>query len=239
MLSMNKLIYFFTFLFFGNAVNAQFGISARYQSNTNSQWDALYQNVGNTNDKLFSTSLEFGVNYWFRLKENRIEFLPEITYALANTNLNNESLEVIDHKRRSYNFNMNIQIYPLDFKGDCNCPTFSKDGNIISKGFYWLLSPGISFHKLSSTFPDDSTVSASDQSITSFRVGIGAGLDIGLTDIITVSPFAMYSQNFSNNWPSQYYAYDINTTEPFDNISKIKQWHIGIRLIFRPDYKGF
>lgn len=183
---------------------------------------------------------EFGINYWFRLKNVRIEFLPEITYATASSDQLFSRLEAMSHERQSYNFNFNMQLYPLDFYGDCDCPTFSKDGNIVSKGFYWLLSPGISRHTLTTQFRPQSSKNTTEATMTSIRIGIGAGVDVGVTNLITMSPFLMYSLNFSNNWSEQLDAYSIDEPADPDNSSSINQWHFGVRLVFRPDYKtGF
>ena len=241
MLNRISMKYLFTILCFiglQSSAFSQFGVSARFLNNSNSQWDSIYQIANGEDASLFSSGIEIGVNYWFRLKNQRIEFLPEITYGKSSSegldNLsNNISLE-----RTTLAFNTNIQIYPLDFEGDCDCPTFSKDGDLISKGFYWLINPSIVRHTLSSTVAPTSSIVVEDQSVTSFRVGLGAGLDIGVADFLTVSPFAQYSLNFGNDWPQLTQA--LALTETAANTStNINQLHIGMRLIFRPDYKSF
>ncbi len=224
-------------LFIVSGANAQFGISARLQNNSNKTWTTTFETNADTTLNLFNRSYEFGVNYWFKLKNYRVEFLPEITYAFAEDSGLQGISDLISHKRTSYNFNMNVQLYPLDFFGDCDCPTFSKDGDFLAKGFYWVFSPGISRHTLSSTFDADSGRDQLEESITSIRVGLGAGLDIGVTNLITVSPFLMYSMNFSNAWPGQYEAYQLTLPENESNSNNINQWHLGVRLVFRPDYK--
>ena len=221
----------------GFSLYSQFGLSARIQNSTNKAWNETFRNETGLQGDLMNRSYEFGVNYWFRMKNYRLEFLPELSYATARTEIDAQNLDLTAHTRKSYNFNLNMQLYPLDFYGDCDCPTFSKDGNMVSKGFYWLLSPGISRHTLGSEFSSQSGMSVDDASITSFRIGIGAGVDIGLTNLFTVSPFIQYSMNFGNSWPEQFTAYGIANPENDNNSSNINQWHFGARLIFRPDYK--
>jgi len=219
------------------SVSAQFGISARIQNNNNKTWNETYQMAADTSQDLMKRSYEFGINYWFRLKNHRVEFLPEISMAVSGKDQLYSSLNALSHQRRSYNFNFNVQIYPLDFFGDCNCPTFSKDGNVMSKGFYWLFSPGLTYHQLTTEWSESGSLNEAQESTTSFRVGIGAGLDFGVTDIFTLSPFVMYSMNFSNAWPEQYEYYGLTKPADSNNASGINQWHIGARLVFRPDYK--
>ncbi|NBU51502.1 MAG: hypothetical protein EBS24_02615 [Chitinophagia bacterium] len=216
---------------------AQFGVSARIQNNSNKAWNNNYQEVSDTSQNLLNRSYEFGINYWFRLKNYRLEFLPEISYASSRTEINQEEFLVNAHTRTSYNFNINIQLYPLDFYGDCNCPTFSKDGNMVAKGFYWLFSPGISHHTLSTEMDPLSSFIPENATATSFRLGIGGGFDMGLTNLITLTPFIQYSMNFGIAWPEQYSAYALANPENDSNRSNINQWHFGIRMIFRPDYK--
>jgi|GEM_PF-191152 len=234
--NMNTLKVLVCFFLFVNVSSAQFGASVRYSQNTAKNWNSIYQTFSEDETKLFDSGLEFGLNYWFRLKNYRVEFLPEISYAsLKSENLVN--VRANSHALTSYNFNFNVQIYALDFEGDCNCPTWSKDGDLIKKGFYWLLSPGISKHNISSKFLlEDENIE--DTSITSFRLGAGLGLDIGINDFLTVSPFAIYNINFGNNWENQTTTYDSSLPSE-NNSSSINQLQVGMRVIFRPDYKGF
>lgn len=228
------LVFSFALASFGYS---QFGISARIQNNNNKTWNDTYQTAADTSQNLLNRSYEFGVNYWFKLKEYRVEFLPEISIAFAEDKQLYSGLLMESHKRTSYNFNFNVQVYPLDFIGDCDCPTFSKDGNLVSKGFYWLLSPGLSYHTLSTEPKAISSFIPDDETMTTFRMGVGAGLDIGFTDLFTLSPFIMYSMNFGNAWPGQYDAYFLERPEGENNSANINQWQLGLRLIFRPDYK--
>jgi len=232
---MNLIKIIICFFLFINLSAAQFGVSARYTQNNVSNWNNLYQSFSENDQKLFDSSIEYGVNYWFRLKNHRVEFLPEISYSTSSTD-NLVNVLPNSHDLTSFNFNMNVQIYALDFEGDCDCPTWSKDGDLIKKGFYWLLSPGISNHTISTNFSNENQ-SIEDTSITSFRLGAGLGLDIGLTDFLTISPFALYSINFGNNWENQLTSYDFSLASQ-DNSSSLNQLHFGMRFIFRPDYKS-
>lgn len=225
-------------MFTASMASAQFGISARIQNNTNKTWTNTYESAADTMQNLFSRSYEFGINYWFRLKDYRVEFLPELSMAVSEESPLFSELFAESHKRQSYYFNFNVQVYPLDFIGDCNCPTFSKDGNFVAKGFYWLFSPGISYHVMQTTNDPISSFVPEDESITSVRLGLGAGIDIGVTDMFTFSPFILYSMNFGNSWKSQYDAYNLTLPEGENNSANIKQWHIGARIIFRPDYNN-
>lgn len=230
------LLVLISFLFV-NVAQAQFGVSARYSKNSVKDWSQLYQSFSNDNQDLFGSGLEVGINYWFRLKNYRVEFLPEISYSKSETSNLSELVFADSHNMTSYNFNLNVQIYPLDFEGDCDCPTWSKDGNLVKKGFYWLISPGVSRHNLTTTFDENILREDESSDITTFKMGAGLGLDIGVGDLLTVSPFAIYNLHFGSSWIPQegtYAEVDIVT----DNDSSFNQLQFGLRLIFRPDYQN-
>jgi hypothetical protein len=233
---MRRIILLFAVLIVACTVSkAQFGISAKYQNNSTPGWDDVYD--GRTN--IESSSIEYGLNYWLRLKNKRVEFLPELTYSslVDDYDQNGFAVELLQHKRTSYGFGINTHIYPLDFEGDCNCPTFSKDGNLVSKGFHWIINTSIINHNIENTFnvPDNG---ASDQltieeknQITG-RVGLGFGLDIGITELITIVPYGLYTRNFGLKAPN--FVDHASTAEPIS--SSLNQLHFGLRLVLRPDY---
>lgn len=205
--------------------------------NSVKDWNNIYQSYANDDHDLFGSGYEIGVNYWFRLKNYRIEFLPEVTYAKSKTSNLSTLVDAESHNLTRYNFNMNVQIYPLDFEGDCDCPTWSKDGNLVKKGFYWLLSPGISKNSISTTFSEANGRPDDAYDMMTFRMGAGLGLDIGVGDLLTISPFAIYNINFGSAWLTQETTYNANI-EVAENDSSFNQLQIGIRMIFRPDYKN-
>lgn len=180
---------------------SQVAVSARYLSNSADGFE--------TYDQSFSSGLEFGIGYWFRLKNKRMEFTPEVSIAFLDSDLISNS---------SIGVNGNILIYPLDFHSDCNaCPTFSKEGGLVKKGFYWILSPGLWMFR-----GDDPNLNLSEREFMTYRLGAGAGLDIGVANLLTVSPFAMYNivgGGFKANGIS----------------SNLSQIHLGVRTTLRFD----
>jgi len=185
--------------------NAQIAISARYISNSSDAFESLM----NT-DADFRSGYEVGVGYWFRLQNKRMEFTPEISYASMNSNTIENS---------SINFNANILIYPLDFHSDCNaCPTFSKDGGLVKKGFYWIISPGLIRLK-----HNNASILENERTQMTYRLGAGLGLDIGVTNLLTISPFAMF------NLTGNAFRYDA------DQDGSLRQIHVGLRSTLRFD----
>jgi len=70
---------FFSFLALSQ-LNAQFGIAAKYDRNSYSEWNDF-----NADGKIHGSDITIGINYWSSLKEKRIDFLPELTYTLKNS----------------------------------------------------------------------------------------------------------------------------------------------------------
>ncbi|MBK9736592.1 MAG: hypothetical protein IPO92_17180 [Saprospiraceae bacterium] len=126
------ILFFITII----SVSAQYGVRLAYNNNTYSNWENAVNLRSNTNKKLLSTGYQIGVDYWFKLKKRRIEFMPEIFYSQSKTNYDGTgTLEVI--KANAIGFNFHTQIYALDLEGDCDCPTFSKEGASINKGLFF------------------------------------------------------------------------------------------------------
>jgi len=166
--------------------------------------------------------MEFGLDYWFRLKDRRIEFLPELSYEMTKGETNN--LDVVDVSFNSFNLLLNTNIYFMDFYNDCDCPTFSKDGNAFTKGFHLILSPGLRYYGYS--YSDSSL----DRNFGLILAG-GIGMDIGINDLVTITPHFLYRYNPSvkANFPEPILMSESSHT--------LRQFNFGIRIGFRPDYE--
>ncbi len=239
-----RLLLFIIFLSISTVSFSQFGVAAKYNSNNfnghNSVLADTYQNA----DDLYSSGFEIGIHYWLRLKNYRVEFLPEIFYssfsesnyefAISSSGAN----QLYNFKGTGIGFNANTQIYLLDIEGDCDCPTWGKDGGFIEKGFFISISPGIMSlsHDITTLTETSSTLQSVDtESSFLFKLGLGVGVDIGLSKLITITPFVNY-----NFYPSMSpdFLPDLcpNCDLQLEN-SSINQIQAGLRVSFRPDYK--
>lgn len=196
-----------------SALNAQFGIRLKYNKNTYSDFDQILNKEFQSDKKLFNSGTEIGLDYWFRLKRQRLEFLPEVSYAVASTAYNRiTGLDKI--KYSGINFNFHTQIYALDFNEDCDCPTFSKQGPSLNKGLFFHVTPGIGYYNINTIISEPSSVAAdSGTEGIIFRAGLGVGLDIGMSDILTITPILSYYFNSQVKWegmptPTEVYYYD-------------------------------
>jgi len=170
----------------------------------------------------WETGSEFALGYWFRLKNKRIEFLPSVYYAGTSSG---------DLDLRELGAAFNVNIYPFDFGGDCDCPTFGKQGPKLEKGFFIQLTPGYARYQLDSPI-------ATFESSGGFTFGGGVGLDIGVTNFLTISPIA------SVRVGTETFAGDLALTDvnglPIANASlKLTTLQVGLRALFRFDHKRY
>ncbi len=176
---------------------SQYGVRLKYnQSNYDDLSNALktrYQH----DERMYRSGYEIGLDYWFRLKNYRVEFLPEAMAGYSETNFSDNAVDKTTLQRFGLNFHS--QIYALDLEGDCNCPTFSKEGPSINKGLFFHLTPGVEMHRTEIIMNPVSsfvfTPSVTSQIVG--KIGIGMGLDLGISDLLTVTPQVSYYY-FSN-----------------------------------------
>ncbi|MDF1697919.1 MAG: hypothetical protein P1U56_18880 [Saprospiraceae bacterium] len=229
-----RKLFVFILLFSTVEAMGQFGLRAKYNLNTFSEWDDYIDQFYSSDvDKIFPSNLELGVDYWFRLKNHRIEFMPEIAMGLKTSSVLPQTNAEASISYFALNFN--TQVYLFDLTGDCDCPTFSKQGPSLNKGFFLSITPGLLYNtkevELESTDP---SLSASQVNL---RLGIGAGYDIGISDLFTITPSISYNMTPSVNFERLDNAVSpapITVAGP--EAANLKQIQFQIRFGFRPDY---
>lgn len=160
------LILFFFCAGFG--IKAQIGIQGHYYS-----LSSVDEQSGVYN------SFTGGIDYWFRLPRVRLEFRPFLGAEFLDNRTDDRSF-------RGLTFEMQTLFYPMDWFNDCQCPTFGKTNDFIKKGFFFTVAP---FGSLPISSPDN--WEAASEFI--WGVKAGAGIDIGLSDYVTLSPFIRLS----------------------------------------------
>ncbi len=185
---------------------AQFGISGGYALLRADEWErAVDEAFIEQNGFMTAGSSWLGIDYWFRLKNKRVEFLPALSYRHFEDELmdplssatvpQNANLQVIG-------FHFNTNIYPFDFNSDCECPTWSKGNDMLKKGFFIQLAPGLEqfrqeYDNAGSVDGEQRTTSA--QQIR-WSLGAAVGLDIGLSDLITITPVVGLRYSLEVEW---------------------------------------
>lgn len=141
-----------------------------------------------------SMHYSLGPSYWFRLRSKRIEFNPAVVFDYNKSEFSKNDINEGTLSEYNITFSLPILIYPLDFGNDCNCPTFNKSGQFFEKGFYFLIYPAIPYSSKKIEGIDLPYL----KTYTSFQLGLGAGVDIGINKKWTLSPSLMISKLFQD-----------------------------------------
>lgn len=190
MKTLTKSVFFVTlgFILFGTAAYAQVGVQVQQVFLGGQQIDLVQQGIFGNDDAAASSGItEVGIDYWFKpFEDRRIEFTPTLLAGF-----DSYGLDLVGVDYLSLSFVPKAKIYPMDFEGDCDCPTFSKDGNFLTKGFFFELAPGVIYSSHRFINMDDTAGPTIDRTASSigWRVGLGAGVDIGVSDLITITPY--------------------------------------------------
>lgn len=225
-----RAVLFLLLTFFSQAaLQAQFGIHSGYAVHKAEGWQL--RRGSDIQSEPPGNGYFIGIDYWFRLKNARVEFLPELNYTRLSTPIAAGSIET---QSQWYSLFFHVNFYPFDFKGDCDCPTFSKQGNYLQKGFFLQLSPGVSYMENSIEGNRGGPVKSTSIAPSA---GIAAGMDFGVSDLLTISPVAGFRFFPGSEWetlPSS--AQDLNL-DPLSEKSSVSRLHAGIRLGWRFNYK--
>lgn len=161
---------------------SQIGISTQYLIQ-----DFPNLEMPHANNNAINTQVGFGLSYWFRMKKVRWEITPTLYYHQGSGVDNDEGA---DFSQSTTSLHIQNNFYLADFKNDCMCPTFSKQGEWIRKGFFIYAAPGFGSNqfKLNEIKPE-----------AQFYVygEIGMGMDFGLTNVFTLTPSLGYRQLFN------------------------------------------
>jgi len=213
------------FLLLALSLQAQFGV--QLSSVFNSASDEFVTGLGEIEGPDFEVGGELAINYWFRLPKQRVEFLPTIRFASSKVEMESTSLQ-------EYGADLKVNIYPFDFLGDCDCPTFGKQGPQLQKGFFLQVSGGYSFYDLNSS---DVIELTNEGNGNGFTYGGALGLDIGLSNLITLTPIVGIRKGAS---AYREFIYTTATNpEGVEYSPKLTTLHAGLQVSFRLDHKKY
>ncbi|MEL7219735.1 MAG: hypothetical protein AAGJ93_00370 [Bacteroidota bacterium] len=209
---------------------AQIGVSAHYLNGEADKWDVSPSSTLAGVIEMPGSGWQAGLDYWFRLKNLRIEFLPTLAVSQQEKDL----ITNVKSEMRAYHLFINTNFYLFDFKGDCDCPTFSKQGPSLQKGVFLQLSPGYSVFNY--TVLDSEAGFSVKNDDSGLSIGLALGLDLGLSDFVTISPIIGARYYPTVEWEAL--ALDTIFTfpaTPAEAESSLLQYTAGIRLGFRFD----
>lgn len=216
---------FFAFLFFFSftSLHAQIGIYTDYLSQAQTS-DWTNANPNNTID-FIGSGIEAGVNYQIKFRDIRIELRPGLAYSQQQQDFSLAGIAT-STKVSAIQAEVGARIYPLDLEGDCDCPTWRKEGPTLEKGLYFELASGMSRYDFEVEQKDLSTYNSN--SLAWFITG-GIGFDIGINDLLTITPQASLRYYPGVEWETLN-KIDALTTTPLD--SELIQYSFGIQLGF-------
>ncbi|MEO7176239.1 MAG: autotransporter domain-containing protein [Saprospiraceae bacterium] len=196
-------------VFFSSVVTpsqAQIGVNLGYTGLTARKWENIMNLKNFEFDSPFGPGLHVGVDYAYKLKDIRIEVVPEL-----NMQFYKETQEIpdefvkLDLAMTYAGLDINGHFYLLDLYGECDCPTFSKKGPWLNKGLFIIatLGGGMYLKKATNTLTDvdgiDSTAHIDDNSFA-MRIGLGLGMDIGVSKTFTVTPMIKFQFSPAVRW---------------------------------------
>ncbi len=217
---MNRISCLLFLSLFASGLSAQIGVATYY--NVNTLRNAAI-NEAFTGDYL-NNGPEIAVNYWLRLPNKRVEFLPTLFYNQA---------DIRSERATNYQFGVQLKtnIYPFDFGGDCDCPTFGKQGPQLQKGFFVQIAPGYTINRMN--YDEELTIAGERVSSfsNSFLTLAGSvGIDIGLSNFLTVTPTVGYRVGFGGVDEIDFSSSGVIDSEPLYPATLQLGLHLGFRL---------
>jgi hypothetical protein len=197
-----KYLIILTILFFKNDINAQLGINVNYDQSNFDSWQEVLKEVDLGDFEIYKRGYGASLDYGFSMKHYRVDFYPEITFRRAVFNNYQRVGLHTDATLLQYGLNIRMQVYPLDLlsKQGMQCPSFRR-GDIFSKGLYFSVKPGVfySSKQLEMNADIGTPVQAEDAGFI-FGFGLGTGLDIGISELISITPNLSYNFYLKEEW---------------------------------------
>ncbi|MEM8523645.1 MAG: hypothetical protein AAGG68_03325 [Bacteroidota bacterium] len=228
---MKKTLLSLCFGFFSVFSFAQIGITAGYTSLEAPEWEFQFQQEFGTETQLLANGNRVGINYWLRLKKIRLEFFPSIEYANYRSQIGAFVTATQDQTIYSARFIggfFHTRAYLFDLVNDCNCPTFSKQNETFKKGFFVQLSPGYEFFNTDVRIRTEDVTTESSAADSRLSLGASIGLDIGISDFLTLTP--MVGASYLSDVDGDHL---MSNRAVGDDFSNIYQFFAGINVGLR------
>ena len=222
-------------LSFCSVMHAQFGVRIQQNYLTVPEYRDLFDGSDPMSfDYTGVNGTSFGLDYGFRLKKVRIEFYPTLHYQQSDIQETLPDNNDREWELQQFGVHLNTQIYLLDLDGDCDCPVWGKDGGVIERGLFVLVSPGVDYFREQFEYGERLFTGGSNSVTTTtvhtvVHAALGLGLDIGLSERVTISPYGGYrafqTVNFKN-------LFDLPEANPsgLAETGRLRGWFVGARV---------
>lgn len=217
-------------LLVGGNLAGQLGVNATYNLNDSPNWQIIDLS-NNSFTELPGSGVGFGVDYWIPLRGARIELLPELNYARYQAT----AVDLGTLGSQFFSFFLKANLYLLDLQGDCQCPTFSKSGSTLSKGFFLQITPGVTYLDTDIQMFNGSRLLATALLPS---IALGGGVDLGISDLLTLTPFGGLRLFPAANWQGLEESLRFDPSlgnRQVSNVGNLTQIFLGLRLGLRFD----
>lgn len=237
------------FLFFFLQVNAQLGIVVHINKNEFVEWQTYYFDVFNSlretgTSSMFNVSTGLTAGYLLRMKNIRIDIYPNVGYSISNKEVFKGGFAPSANTQTAYrleqiDFTLSSRIYPFDLKGNNQPTVITKKNRILKQGFYFSLNPSITMLNVNRSLEiiNGSSVFEYNYSSFHFKVAAGLGLDIAISESMTISPYITYAQidGVSNDIVNDNYSlFCVGCAGTFieEETTRLYQFQFGLNFIF-------
>lgn len=216
---MKNIVIIGLLMFCSTVVWGQIGIGAGYRSFHADEWLTVINQYGTGNNYSNPSGFSFSIDYRVRIKKVRIELFPELAFSSLKNDTGGGALE-----NNIFGVHLNANIYLFDLEGDCDCPTWSKSGNVFQKGFFLQAAPGVNNMEIQF----NSITEVDSKRDFFWDIGVGAGVDIGIAEFLTITPIVKYYFAPNAKWE---YLEDLTANE-VSTKSNVGQFYAGVRMGF-------
>jgi len=159
-----------------NYVNAQFGIQTSFYNS-----NELFSITSEENRTKSKNCKQFGFVSVRKIQKKKIEIVSELNYSIENNFIvKNDTFQF-----RFANVRLNGNFYIFNFNTDWNKLTVAKEKNFIERGLFLNASIGM----LNWFRRENSAMLNKFSFQTRFPLGFGIGLDLELSNSLTLTPF--------------------------------------------------
>lgn len=172
----------------------------------------------------------FSIDYRLKLKNLRLEFRPELQWVIPRSGENAGWLTQGNY----LGIWGNMTIFPFDLKGDCDCPTFGRQGSPIYKSLFLEVAPGLHFlvNDVNVSIPGSNDISFQDgELVPGGAIAVGAELKIQRN--LAISPFARVVFFPDLSWPGLLEAAEAASLDPLEERTTLNGLQVGLRIGFR------
>ncbi len=190
-MNVKKILLINIFALIGTISLSQVGIKIGYLSSDFSNIDNDILPGEKVN--MFNNGYMAGVFYALQINGKGIVLLPEIGFDYFGS-----KVKEVSYKLQQISAGIPIKFYPLNLEGDCGCPDFSLRSKFFEKHFFLLLNDAVFYNVKSVNNGDNQTW----DDYFSFKIGIGMGLTVPVSETIRLEPYLCYNWGFYDKWTS-------------------------------------